>query len=202
MPYPSGMCRAPQRLMKSATEVLFGKSDNCSKRLLTSQLDYRHPATVVGYVGLNEVRTSLMCEADSYRWVMTDGAEYMVNGGEAGRGSSSSVAVDRKVQWLWASWTVLCLRTVPGTTTLGRLGLLGCLSAGPGALGKVPWKSRMVLTEAVRRESGTDGKRHRYSLTGTALRAHLLWAEKGLGQRTPPGSRVLVAAGRTGIASV
>ena len=122
--------------MKSATEVLFGKSDNCSKRLLTSQLDYRHPATVVGYVGLNEVRTSLMCEADSYRWVMTDGAEYMVNGGEAGRGSSSSVAVDRKVQWLWASWTVTLPPHSPGYDNPGALGPTGLLVGRPRGLGQ------------------------------------------------------------------
>jgi hypothetical protein len=187
--------------MKSATEALFGKSEDCSKRFLSSQLDNRHPATVVGYAELNPVRTSLICEAESYRWVMTDGAEYMVNGGGAGRGSSSSVAVDRQVQWLWASWTVTLPPHGPGCDNAWPLGPAELVvgrrrGLGQGSLGKPDGR-----IEAFRRESGTEGKHHRYSLTGTVLRAHLLWAKCGLRQKTSPGSRVLVAVCRTGTAS-
>ena len=117
LPCLSGMCRALQWLMKSATKLLFGKSNKCSKHLLSSQLDSRHPATVVGHLELNTVRAGLICEADSYRWVLADGAEYLVNGEGAGRGSSSTT-VDRHVQRFWASWTVTLPPHSPGCDNL------------------------------------------------------------------------------------
>jgi hypothetical protein len=202
MSCPRGMCRASQCLMKSATEVLFRKSNNCSRRFLYAQLGDRHPASVVGYVELNPMRTSLVCEGDSYHWVMTDGAEYTVNGEGAGSGSSSSAAVDRQVQRLWASWTVSLPPHSPGCDNPWALGPTGLFVGRRRGLGQGSLLEPDDLIEAVRRESSTEGKRHRYSLTGPVLRTHLLWADGGLRQMIPPGSRVLVAACRTKTASV
>jgi hypothetical protein len=121
-----------------------------------------------------------------------------------GTGHAPSMAVK--------SISEVLLGKVPGTATLPprsprhdnarALWPAGLVVGRPRSLGQGSLPKPDSLMEAVRRESGTEGKRRRYSLTGTALRAHLLWAENGLGHKIPPGSRVLVAACRTGTASV
>ena len=90
----------------------------------------------------------------------------------------------------------------PGCDNARAFGPAGLVVGRRRGLGQGSLEEPDGLMEAVRRESGTVGKRRRYSLTGTALRAHLLWAESGLGSKIPPGSRVLVTACRTGTASV
>jgi hypothetical protein len=64
------------------------------RRFFSYPLDDRHPATAVRYVGLNPVRAGLVREAESYHWGMADSAEYVVNGGGAGCGSSSPAVRD------------------------------------------------------------------------------------------------------------
>lgn len=185
--------------MKSATEALFGKNDNCSKRLLSCPLDNRHPETAVRYVQLNPVRASLIREAESYQWGMGDSAECMVTGG-AGCGSSVPAVRDRQIQRRWVSWTATLPPHSPGCDNAWALGPAGLVVGRRRSLGQGSLEKPDGLMEAVRRESGTGGKRYRYSLTETAFRARFLWAESGLPARTPLGSRVFVAARRTGTA--
>lgn len=123
-------------------------------------------------------------------------------GGRAGCGSSSPARGDRQVQWRLASGTATLPPRSPGCDNPWALGLAGLVVGRPKGLGQGFLEGPDGLTEAVRREAGTEGKRHRYRLTETALRAHLLWAESGLRQKRWPGSRVLVAACRTGTDSV
>jgi hypothetical protein len=186
--------------MKSATDLHFGEGDNCGTNFPCSQPDSRHARTVIGYGELNPVRTSLIGEDDWYRWIMTDGVEYMVNGAGA-CGSSSPAAVDQDVRPVWASWTVTMPPHNPGCDSPWALGPTGfCVGRRRGP-GQGSLEEPDIRLEAVGRASGTDGKRHRYSLTGTVLRVHLHWAECGLRQKRSPGSRVLEAACRTGTAS-
>jgi hypothetical protein len=186
--------------MKSATEILFGKSDNCSKCFLSCPLDSRHPVTAVRCVELNPVRSCLVREAESQHWGVTASAEFVADGGGAGWCSSSSAVRGRPVQWRWVSWTVTLPPHSPGCDNAWAFG--PAVVGRRRSLGQGSLEEPDVLIEAVRRESGTEAKRHRYSLTEAALRAHLPWAECGLAQKTSPGSRVLVAACRTETASV
>jgi len=116
--------------------------------------------------------------------------------------SSGSGKEDRPIQEHWVYGTATLPPRSPGCDSERALGPAGLAVDRRRGLGQGPLEVPYGLTEVVRRESGTEGKRHRYSLTETALRARLLWAEKGPGQKIPPGSRVLVAACRTGIDSV
>ncbi len=185
--------------MKPTTELLFGKSYNCRKRFLSCPPDNRRPETAVRCVELNPVRSCLVREAESSEWGVTASAEYVANGGGAGWCSSSSAVKGRQIHWRWVSWTVTLPPHSPGCDNAWAFG--SAVVGRRRGLGQGPLEEPDGLIEAVRRESGTEGKRHRYSLTEAALRAHLLWAECGLAQKTSPGSRVLVAACWTGTAS-
>jgi hypothetical protein len=188
--------------MKSVTEALFGKSDNCSKRILSCPPDSRHPATAFRFAELNPVPASLVREAELYHRSVAVSAECVANGGVACCGSSSPVVRDRQAQWRWVSRTATLPPRGPGCDNAWALGPAGLVVGRRRSLGQGSLEEPDSLVEAVRRESDTEGKRHRYSLTVAALRAHLQWAESGLRQKTSPGSRVLVAACRTVTASV
>ena len=116
--------------------------------------------------------------------------------------SPSTARGDRQVQWHWIPGTATLPPRSPGCDNVRALGPAGLVVGRSRGLGQGSLEEPERLLGAVGRESGIEGKRRRYSLTGTALRAHLLWAENGLGHKIPPGSRVLVAACRTRIASV
>jgi hypothetical protein len=187
--------------MKSVTEVLFGRSKDDSSRRLSCPPDDRHPETAGQHVELHPVRAGLVREAASVRRAIAGSAERVGRGG-AGSSSSSPAKGDRPIQEHWVYGTATLPPRSPGCDSERALGPAGLAVDRRRGLGQGPLEVPYGLTEVVRRESGTEGERHRYSLTEAALRARLLWAEKGLGQKIPPGSRVLVAACRTGTASV
>jgi hypothetical protein len=111
------------------------------------------------------------------------------------------VGEDRLGQEHWIPGAATLPPRSPGCGNMRALGLAGLVAARRRGLGQGSLVEPERRMAAIGRESGTDGKRRRYSLTGTALRARLLWAEHGLGHKIPPGSRVLKAACGTGTVS-
>jgi hypothetical protein len=115
---------------------------------------------------------------------------------------SGTIKGDRQVRWHLAPGAATLPPRSPGCDNVRALEPAGLVVNRSRGLGQGSLGEPDDPKGAVGRESGIEGKRRRYSLTGTALRAHLLWAENGLGHKIPPGSRVLVAACRTGTAPV
>lgn len=201
LPYPSGMCRAPRWLMKTATEVPFGKSDNSRNRFLSGPLGSRRPVAAIRHAELNPVRSYLVREVESRDWGKVDSAERVADE-RRGCGSSGSARGDRQVHGCFASRAATLPPRSPGCDNPGALGPAGLAIGRRRGLGQGPLDEPDGRLEAVRREAGTEGKRHRCPWTETALRAHLLWAVSGLRQNRSPGSRALVAACGIGTDSV
>src|SRR5512135_822779 len=112
-----------------------------------------------------------------------------VTGALYGRSSdcrSGSAIGDRRIQGHLVPGAATLPPRSPGRDNVRAPVLAGLVVDRRWGLGQGSLVEPDSRKEAVGRESGVGGKRRRYSLTGTALRAHLLWAENGLGHKIPP----------------